>query len=95
MDVFIGRLKNGLDMQRVSISLIGTFNEVSINEKDFLFQNKFQLLHVCNPLEKDNLMTRTTFQNYSEYGFKIPIVWYFTSTVSSFQLILTAFFSLV
>jgi hypothetical protein len=69
-------LQSMIDNKYLFISLIGPFAIITSDEKEFLFQNNIHLFHVCDPTESDNIATLCVLQDFADFGFKIPFVWY-------------------
>jgi hypothetical protein len=77
LSAFCEKLQLIITNKLITLSLIGTFDKISIDEKNFLFQYGILLFHVCDPYEQDKTTTFDILRDFSEYGFKIPFVWYF------------------
>ncbi|MDR1385577.1 MAG: hypothetical protein LBJ67_17270 [Planctomycetaceae bacterium] len=71
---FCKKLEAMIEKNLLSISLFGLFKKCSEEEKDFLFQYHFRLFHTCSP--KNDSSDTETLRHFSDYGFKIPFVWY-------------------
>jgi hypothetical protein len=80
---FISSFSQEISNKQITVSLVGTFNFTSYEDKNFLFENNFHLFHVCNPLSNDKESTIVTLEDYSNFGFKIPFVWYYNESYNN------------
>ncbi|MDR1383455.1 MAG: hypothetical protein LBJ67_06365 [Planctomycetaceae bacterium] len=79
IDDFSGCFKDQIQKAALQIVFRGCFEKMSDNEKQFLFDNKIQIEYVHDIIAENGnfgLNTRKVIRDFSEFGFRVPFVWY-------------------